>query len=485
MKSETSFLDLDPNKYNTKDDVEYDVELPNGLSEDIVRKISALKGEPKWMLDTRLKALAHFFSRPMPKWGADLQNIDFDAITYYRRAKAGNSTKWEDVPENIKKTFERLGIPEAERKFLAGAGTQFDSETVYHKVREDLAKQGVIFCDMDTAVKENPEIVQKYFGTVVPYADNKFAALNSAVWSGGSFVYVPKGVKVELPLQAYFRINTKNMGQFERTLIIVDEGAEVHYIEGCSAPVYSTNSLHAAVVEVIAHKNARVRYTTLQNWANNVYNLVTKRAKAYEDAYVEWLDANVGSKITMKYPCVILMGRGAKANIISVALAGAGQCQDTGAKVFHLAPDTSSTILAKSVSKDGGKSAFRGIVKVVRGAKNSKSHMRCDALILDEKSKSDTFPTLQIDEHQVSTGHEATVGKVSEDQLFYLMSRGLSEQQAVTMIVSGFLEEFVKQLPLEYAVEFNRLIELEMTNAITPTHVKGVGGMPKFDRILS
>ena len=308
--------------------------------------------------------------------------------------------------------------------------------------------------------------MQKYFGTVVPYADNKFAALNTAVWSGGSFVYVPKGVKINLPLQAYFRINAPNIGQFERTMIIVDEGAEVHYIEGCSAPVYSTNSLHAAVVEVIAHKNSRVRYTTLQNWANNVYNLVTKRAKAHEDAYVEWLDANVGSKITMKYPCVILAGRGAKANIISVAFAGNGQTQDTGAKVFHLAPDTSSTILAKSVSKDSGISAFRGIVKVIKGAKNAKSHMRCDALILDEKSKSDTFPTLQIDEHEVSTGHEATVGKVSEDQLFYLMSRGLSEQQATTMIVSGFLQEFTKQLPMEYAIEFNRLIEMEMTNAI-------------------
>ena len=466
IQTETSFLDLNPNKYGEKDDVEYEFEMPKGLSEEVVRKISALKKEPAWMLAFRLKALAHFFSRPMPKWGADLENIDFNNITYYLKAKAGNSTKWEDVPDNIKKTFEKLGIPEAERKFLAGAGTQFDSETVYHKVREDLAKQGVIFCDMDTAVKEHPEIVQKYFGTVVPYADNKFAALNTAVWSGGSFVYVPKGVKINLPLQAYFRINAPNIGQFERTMIIVDEGAEVHYIEGCSAPVYSTNSLHAAVVEVIAHKNSRVRYTTLQNWANNVYNLVTKRAKAHEDAYVEWLDANVGSKITMKYPCVILAGRGAKANIISVAFAGAGQCQDTGAKVFHLAPDTSSTILAKSVSKDSGISAFRGIVKVIKGAKNAKSHMRCDALILDEKSKSDTFPTLQIDEHEVSTGHEATVGKVSEDQLFYLMSRGLSEQQATTMIVSGFLQEFTKQLPLEYAIEFNRLIEMEMTNAI-------------------
>ena len=464
-KTETSFLDIKQNN-SEKSDVEYDIELPRGLSEDVIRTISKIKNEPDWMLAMRLKAFKHFEQRPMPAWGANLSNVKFDEITYYVSPHAKNTNSWEKVPENIKKTFEKLGIPEAERKFLSGAGTQFDSETVYHKIREDLAKLGVIFCDMDTAVKLHPEIVKKYFGTIVPYADNKFAALNSAVWSGGSFVYVPKNVKVPLPLQAYFRINTKNMGQFERTLIIVEEGAEVHYIEGCSAPTYSTNSLHAAVVEVIAHKNSRVRYTTLQNWAGNIFNLVTKRAKAYEDAYVEWLDANIGSRITMKYPCVLLAGRGAKANILSVAFAGAGQCQDTGAKAFHLAPDTSSTILSKSVSKNGGVSAFRGTVKVIKGAKNSKSHMRCDALILDEKSKSDTFPALQIDEHEVSTGHEATVGKVSEDQLFYLMSRGLTEQQATTLIVSGFLNEFTKQLPLEYAVEFNRLIELEMTNAI-------------------
>jgi len=465
MTSETSFLDINPSK-SEQSDVEYEIELPKGLSEEVVRTISKLKKEPEWMLNQRLAALKHFFERPMPTWGADLSKIDFNSITYYIKPKAGNEDSWEKVPDSIKKTYEKLGIPEAERKFLAGAGAQFDSSTIYHKVREDLAKQGVIFCDIDTALQKHPEIVEKYFGTVVPYADNKFAALNSAVWSGGSFVYVPKGVKVSLPLQAYFRINAKNMGQFERTLIIVEEGAEVHYIEGCSAPVYSTDSLHAAVVEVIAHKNSRVRYTTLQNWSNDVYNLVTKRAMAHEGAYVEWLDANIGSKVTMKYPCVILKGRGARANIISVAFAGAGQCQDTGAKAYHLAPDTSSTILAKSVSKDGGKSAFRGLVKVIPGAKNSKSHMRCDALLLDKKSKSDTFPTLQVDENEVKTGHEATVGKVSEDQLFYLMSRGLNEQQATNMIVSGFLEEFTKQLPLEYAVEFNRLIELEMTNAI-------------------
>ncbi len=466
MTTATSFLDISPNKYPEQAAVEYEVKLPKGLTEETVRTISQIKGEPAWMLDFRLKSFAHFAQRPMPSWGANLRNVNFDEITYYASPKAKNANSWDDVPENIKNTFERLGIPEAERKFLSGAGTQFDSESVYHNIHESLAKLGVIFCDMDTALREHPEIVKKYLGTVVPYADNKFAALNSAVWSGGSFVYVPRGVKVPMPLQAYFRINTKNVGQFERTLIVVEDGADVHYIEGCSAPSYSTNSLHAAVVEVIAHKNSRVRYTTLQNWSGNVYNLVTKRAKAYEDAYVEWLDANVGSLITMKYPCVILAGRGAKANILSVAFAGAGQCQDTGAKAYHLAPDTSSTILSKSVSKAGGISAFRGTVKVLKGAKNSKSHMRCDALILDEKSKSDTFPALQIDEHEVQTGHEATVGKVSEEQLFYLMSRGLTEQQAVTMIVSGFLEEFTKQLPMEYAIEFNRLIELEMTNAI-------------------
>jgi len=369
MPEQTSFLDINPEKYE-KDDVEYEIELPKGLSEEVVRTISKLKKEPEWMLNCRLEALKHFFGRPMPTWGADLSKIDFNSITYYAMPKAGNESSWEKVPDNIKKTYEKLGIPEAERKFLAGAGAQFDSATIYHKIKEDLEKLGVIFCDIDTALQKHPEIVERYFGTVVPYADNKFAALNSAVWSGGSFVYVPKGVKVELPLQAYFRINAKNMGQFERTLIIVEEGAEVHYIEGCSAPVYSTDSLHAAVVEVIAHKNSRVRYTTLQNWSNDVYNLVTKRAMAHEGAYVEWLDANIGSKVTMKYPCVILKGRGARANIISVAFAGAGQCQDTGAKAYHLAPDTSSTILAKSVSKDGGKSAFRGLVKVTPGAKN-------------------------------------------------------------------------------------------------------------------
>src|SRR3989338_969191 len=465
-QEQASFLDLNPNKYNEKDDVEYEFEMPKGLSEEVVRKISALKKEPAWMLAFRLKALAHFFERQMPKWGADLKNIDFDNITYYLKAKGGNSTKWEDVPANIKKTFEKLGIPEAERKFLSGAGTQFDSETVYHKVRDDLAKLGVIFCDMDTAVKEHPEIVKKYFGTVVPCNDNKFASLNTAVWSGGSFVYIPKGVHVELPLQAYFRINAERTGQFERTMIIVEDGARASYVEGCSAPSYSENSLHAAVVEVIALPNSSFRYTTLQNWSTNVFNLVTKRAHAHAGAYVEWIDANIGSAITMKYPSVFLIGEGARADILSVAFANSNQIQDTGTKSIHIGANTSSTILSKSVSKGSGFTNFRGLVQIYKGARNSKSHMKCDALMLDSESKSDTIPTLKIDEKEVQCGHEAVVGKVSEDQLFYLISRGLTEQQATTMIVSGFLQAFTKSLPLEYAIEFNRLIELEMTGSV-------------------
>ncbi len=464
-EQKASFLDINPNKYGEKDDVK-EFRLPAGLSEEVVRKISEIKKEPEWMLNIRLKALNHFIKRTMPMWGADLSVVSFDDISYYVSPNAKTSTDWKDVPENIKKTFEKLGIPEAERKFLSGAGTQFDSETIYHKVREDLAKLGVIFCDTDTAVREHPELVKKYFGTVVPFADNKFAALNTAVWSGGSFVYIPKGVHVELPLQAYFRINAKNVGQFERTLIIVEEGASVHYIEGCSSPSYSTSSLHSAVVEVIAHKNSRVRYTTLQNWMSNVFNLVTKRAHAYENSYVEWLDANIGSRITQKYPSVFLMGSGAKTDILSIAFANSGQHQDTGAKAVHLASNTSSTIVSKSVSKGNGITTYRGLVKVVPGAKNCKSHVKCDALILDKEAKSDTIPYMEIEEKDTAIGHEAVVGKVSEEQLFYLMSRGLSEQQALTMIVSGFLQPFTKQLPLEYAVEFNRLIELEMTGAV-------------------
>jgi len=462
----SSFLDINQKSSDFKMEVEYSTELPKGLSAEVVKKISEIKGEPEWMLALRLKAFEHFTKRAMPTWGPDLSAMNFDEITYYRKPAGKNAKDWKDVPENIKKTFERLGIPEAERNFLAGAGAQMESESIYHKVRDDLAKLGVIFCDMDTAVREYPEIVKKYFGTVVPYNDNKFASLNTAVWSGGSFVYIPKGVHVELPLQAYFRINAERTGQFERTMIIVEDGASVHYIEGCSAPSYSENSLHAAVVELIALPGSRVRYTTLQNWATNIFNLVTKRAHAHEGAYVEWVDANVGSAITMKYPSVFLIGEGSRADILSVAFANSNQIQDTGAKAIHIGANTSSTILSKSVSKGSGFTNFRGLVQIYKGARNSKSHMKCDALMLDSESKSDTIPTLKIDEKEVQCGHEAVVGKVSEDQLFYLMSRGLTEQQATTMIVSGFLQAFTKSLPLEYAIEFNRLIELEMTGSV-------------------
>jgi Fe-S cluster assembly protein SufB len=465
-KPETSFLDVAQRKFEFKDEVNYIHEFPKGLSKEVVEKISKIKDEPEWMLNFRLKAFEHFMKTPLPKWGGDLTNMDFNKITYYIAPTDKVANSWDDVPEGIRKTFERLGIPEAERKFLAGAGAMYESTTAYHKLREDLEKKGVIFCDMDTAVKKYPEIVKKYFGTVIPIEDNKFASLNSAVWSGGSFVYIPKNVKVDLPLQAYFRINAESIGQFERTLIIIDEGAEVHYIEGCSAPRYSTNSLHAAVVEIIAMKNARVRYTTLQNWSGNVYNLVTKRAYAYEGAYVEWLDANVGAKLTMKYPSVYLLGEGAKTNILSIAFANNNQHQDTGSKVYHLAPNTSSTILSKSVSKGNGKTTFRGLIKIAKGSTGSKAHMRCDALMLDKDSKSDTIPSLQVNEEDVNVGHEATVGRIGEEQLFYLMSRGLSEQEAMLLIVSGFFKPFVKELPLEYAIEFNRLIQLEMEGAI-------------------
>jgi len=461
---ETSFLDIAQTKYGDKDNIEYFEKFPKGLNKEVVIKISKLKNEPQWMLDFRLKAFEHFLQRKMPEWGADLSKINFDDISYYASSTEKVSDSWDDVPENIKKTFERLGIPEAEKKFLAGAGAMYESTTAYHKLREDLEKKGVIFCDTDTALQKYPELLKQWFGKVIPYADNKFAALNSALWSGGSFIYVPKNVKIDLPLQAYFRINAENTGQFERTLIIVDEGAEVCYIEGCSAPRYSSQSLHSAVVEVVALKNSRVRYTTLQNWSNNIYNLVTKRAYAYQGAYVEWLDCNIGSAVTMKYPSVCLMEEGAKANILSVAFANSGQHQDAGAKAIHIAPNTSSTIISKSISKGTGKSTFRGLVKVLKGAKNTKSFMKCDALMLDKNSKSDTIPSLQVYEDDVQVGHEATVGKVGEDQLFYLMSRGLSEQEAVNMIVNGFFKEFIKELPMEYAIEFNKLIQLEMEN---------------------
>ena len=431
-----------------------------------MEEISKLKNEPDWMLQYRLRAYEHFLKRPMPDWGGELGRIDFDKIVYYRKPSEREEKSWDDVPEQIKKTFEKLGIPEAERKFLSGVGAQYDSEVVYHSVREELTKIGVVFMGTDQALIEYPEIFRKHFGTVVPPEDNKFSALNAAVWSGGSFVYVPKGVDVPLPLQAYFRINGENTGQFERTLIVVDEGASVHYIEGCTAPIYATDSLHAAVVEVVALPGSKVRYTTIQNWSNDVYNLVTKRAHAHENATVEWIDANTGSRLTMKYPSIYLRGRGATADIISVAVAGRDQHQDTGAKAVHLAPDTKSRIVSKSVSKDGGRATYRGHIKVAPGATNVIASVRCDALMLDAESRSDTYPYIDIQEDDTTLTHEATVGKISADQVFYLMSRGLTENEAQNLIVQGFLEVFTKELPMEYAIEFNRLVKLEMEGSL-------------------
>jgi Fe-S cluster assembly protein SufB len=437
-----------------------------GLDRSIVEQISEMKGEPHWMRDIRLHALDIFLQKPMPKWGGKLEEINFDDIYYYVKPTNREGRTWEDVPENIKNTFDRLGIPEAERKFLAGVGAQYDSEVVYHSIKEELQKLGVIFLSPDQALQEYPDLMQEYFGTVIPSEDNKFAALNTAVWSGGSFIYVPPGVKVDVPLQAYFRINSENMGQFERTLIIVDEGAQVHYVEGCTAPTYSSESLHSAVVEIICKPGSRVRYTTIQNWADNVYNLVTKRAVAYEEATMEWVDGNLGSKLTMKYPSVYMMGKGAHGEILSIAFAGRGQHQDAGGKVVHGAPHTSSIITSKSISKDGGRSTYRGLVKVADGAKGVRSKVVCDALILDKASRSDTYPVMEIDEADVSIAHEASVSRIQEEQLFYLMSRGLSETEASTMIVNGFIEPLVKELPMEYAVEMNRLIELQMEGSV-------------------
>ncbi|HIG97199.1 MAG TPA: Fe-S cluster assembly protein SufB [Candidatus Aenigmarchaeota archaeon] len=453
-------------KFGFNVDVKTVHQTKKGFSPDVVKEISSIKNEPEWMTQFRLHALEAFLRKPMPKWGPDLSNINFDNITYYLSASKNKAKSWEDVPQEIKNTFDRLGIPESEKKFLAGVEAQFDSEVVYSKLREDLEKLGVIFCSTDQALKEHPELFKKFFATVVPSEDNKFAALNSAFWSGGSFVYVPKNVHVPIPLQAYFRINSKELGQFERTLIIADEGSRVHYIEGCSAPSYSAGSLHAAVVEVIALEGAHVRYTTLQNWSNNVYNLVTKRAFAHKNAIVEWLDANIGSRITMKFPSVYLIGENAKADMMSIAFAGHGQIQDTGAKAVHMAPNTTSSIVSKSISKGGGRTTYRGLVRVEKGCTNVKSNVRCDALLLDENSISDTIPYMAINEKKVSIGHEASVGKIGEEQLFYLMSRGLSEQEATGLIVRGFFDCFTKQLPLEYAVEFNRLIEMEMEGSV-------------------
>jgi Fe-S cluster assembly protein SufB len=453
-------------EYAFHDDIVYLAETKRGLTRETVEEISRFKEEPDWMLQFRLRAYDHFVKRSMPNWGGDLSKIDFDKIVYYRKPSEREEKSWDDVPEQIKQTFERLGIPEAERKFLAGVGAQYDSEVVYHSVREELSKIGVVFMGTDQALKEYPEIFRKYFGTVVPPEDNKFAALNSAVWSGGSFVYVPKGVEVPLPLQAYFRINGENTGQFERTLIVVDEGAKVHYIEGCTAPIYATDSLHAAVVEVIALPGAQVRYTTIQNWSNDVYNLVTKRAHAHENSTVEWIDANTGSRLTMKYPAIYLRGENATADIISVAVAGKGQHQDTGAKAVHLAANTRSRIVSKSVSKDGGRATYRGNLKVAPGATNVVASVRCDALMLDDHSRSDTYPYIDIQEDDTTMSHEATVGKVSADQVFYLMSRGLTENEATNLIVQGFLEVFTKELPMEYAIEFNRLVKMEMEGSL-------------------
>ncbi len=438
-----------------------------GVNEAIVREMSAMKGEEKWMLDFRLSALKKFEAKPMLPWFASrMPDLDFNDIYYDIKPTENQVNSWEDLPDAIKNTYEKLGIPEAERKYLAGVTAQYESEVVFHRNREDLERLGVLFCDMDTAVREYPDLVRKYFGKIIPPNDNKFAALNSAVWSGGSFIYVPPGVKVDQPLQAYFRINTENMGQFERTLIIADEGSQVHYVEGCSAPVYSSDSLHSAVVELVALPGSRITYTTIQNWSNNVYNLVTKRARAEAEAHVEWIDGNIGSRLTMKYPSVYLMGPKASGEVLSVAYAGPGQVQDAGAKMVHFAPETTSTIISKSISKDGGLTAYRGLVKVEEGATGAKSFVRCDALILDELSTSETRPYMEIGEQDASIGHEATVSKIGDDQLFYLMSRGLTESQAMGMIVNGFIEPITRTLPMEYAVEWSRLIELQMEGSI-------------------
>jgi len=453
-------------KWGFHDDEEAVYKSKKGLSRAGVEEISEMKGEPSWMRQYRLKALDHFLARPMPTWGGDLSGINFDEIYYYVKATDHDAGNWDDVPAYIKRTFDKLGIPEAERKFLAGMGAQYDSEVVYHNIREDLKKQGVIFLGMDQGLAEHPDIVREYFGTVVPANDNKFAALNSAVWSGGSFIYVPEGVHLQIPLQAYFRINSESMGQFERTMIIAERGSYVHYVEGCTAPIYRKDSLHSAVVEIIVKEGARVRYTTIQNWSNNVYNLVTKRMKVYADGVGEWIDGNLGSKLTMKYPSVYLMEPGAHGEILSLAFAGPGQHQDAGGKVIHGAPRTTSTIISKSISKGGGRTSYRGQVKVYPGCRDVKSTVRCDALLLDENSRSDTYPYMDIEEERVTIGHEATVSKVGDEQLFYLQSRGIEEADAAKMIVNGFVEPIVKELPMEYAVELNRLIELQMEGAV-------------------
>ena len=458
--------DIGQYKFGFHDPDNYVFKSRRGLGRDVVEQISQMKGEPQWMLDFRLRALEHFQQRPMPTWGADISGLDLDNIFFYVKPTEASSGSWDDVPDTIKNTFDKLGIPEAERKFLAGVGAQYESEMVYHSLQEHLEKLGVIFLSIEDGLRQHPDLFREYFGTVIPIEDNKFAALNSAVWSGGSFVYVPKGVKVDLPLQAYFRLNIANVGQFERSLIIADEGAQVHYVEGCTAPQYTTDSLHSGVIEIIVKRGARMRYTTIQNWSTNVYNLVTQRAKVFGNGTMEWVDANLGSKVTMKYPSCYLMEPGAHGEMLSMAFAGPGQHQDAGSKMVHFAPNTSSKVTSKSISKGGGRASYRGLLKVYKGAHGVRSNVVCDALLLDPKSRTDTYPYIEIDEDDVSIGHEASVSKVGEEQLFYLMSRGLSAEEATTMVVSGFIEPLVKELPMEYAVEMNRLIQLQMEGSI-------------------
>jgi Fe-S cluster assembly protein SufB len=457
---------LEGYKYGFRDKDVSLFQTPRGLRRDVVESISALKGEPAWMLEFRLKALEHFLQRPMPAWGPDLSHLNLDEIIYYVRPSQASEKSWDNVPDTIKNTFEKLGIPEAERKFLAGVGAQYESEMVYHNIQKHLEDQGVIFLSIEDGLRRHPDLFRQYFGTVIPHTDNKFAALNSAVWSGGSFIYVPKGTKIDLPLQAYFRLNQANIGQFERTLIIADEGSQVHYVEGCTAPIYSTDSFHSGVIEIIVHKGARVRYTTIQNWSKNVYNLVTQRSLVHEDATMEWVDANLGSKLTMKYPSCVLLGKGARGEILSLAFAASGQHQDAGSKVIHVGPHTTSKVTSKSISMGGGRASYRGLLKVYKDAVGARSNVVCDALLLDPQSRSDTYPSIEIDEDDVTIGHEASVSKVGEEQLFYLMSRGLNEDEATSMVVSGFIEPLVKELPMEYAVEMNRLIQLQMEGSL-------------------
>src|SRR5574341_64079 len=454
-------------KYGFHDrDDNYAFKSQKGLSREVVEQISHMKGEPQWMLDFRLKALDHFLKRPMPTWGPSLTELNFDEIYFYVKPMEKQEKSWDDVPDDIKRTFDKLGVPEAERKFLAGVGAQYESEMIYHSIQEHLEKQGVIFLSIEDGLRQHPDLFRDYFGTVIPIEDNKFAALNSAVWSGGSFIYVPKGVKIDLPLQAYFRLNVANIGQFERTMIIADESAQVHYVEGCTAPIYTTDSFHSGVIEIFVKAGARVRYTTIQNWSTNVYNLVTQRALVYEGGTMEWVDANLGSKLTMKYPSTYLLGPGAHGEVLSMAFAGKGQHQDAGGKAIHFAPHTSSKITSKSISKGGGRTSYRGLLKVYKEAEDSRSNVVCDALLLDDTSRSDTYPYIEIDAEDVTVGHEASVSKVGEEQLFYLMSRGLSKEEATTMVVSGFIEPLVKELPMEYAIEMNRLIKLQMEGSI-------------------